>query len=32
MRTMNVDFGQTSGDYARFRLGFPEALFEQLSA
>src|SRR5262245_39748464 len=27
---MNVDFGRTAGEYARFRAGFPEAFFERL--
>lgn len=29
---MNPDFGQTSEDYARHRAGFPDSLFERLSA
>lgn len=28
----SVDFGKTSGDYARYRQGFPEAWFERMSA
>jgi len=26
-----VDFGKTAGDYAQFRAGFPDALFERLA-
>ncbi len=29
---MNGDFGKTAQDYARYRAGFPEVLFEKLSA
>jgi SAM-dependent methyltransferase len=29
---MNVDFGKTASDYARYRAGFPDELFERLSA
>ncbi|MCB0246964.1 MAG: class I SAM-dependent methyltransferase [Anaerolineae bacterium] len=28
---MQVDFGKTSEDYARFRAGFPESLFDRLA-
>ncbi len=28
---MQVDFGRTAEDYARYRAGFPEALFERLA-
>jgi ubiquinone/menaquinone biosynthesis C-methylase UbiE len=28
---MQVDFGRTAGDYARFRAGFPERLFDELA-
>jgi len=28
---MTVDFGRTAGDYSRYRLGFPAALFERLA-
>ncbi|MEZ4768499.1 MAG: class I SAM-dependent methyltransferase [Caldilineales bacterium] len=28
---MQVDFGRTSEDYARYRAGFPESLFERLA-
>jgi SAM-dependent methyltransferase len=29
---MKVDFGRTADDYARYRIGFPEALFVRLEA
>jgi SAM-dependent methyltransferase len=29
---MQVDFGRTAADYARFRAGFPERLFDELGA
>jgi SAM-dependent methyltransferase len=29
--TPNVDFGRTADDYARFRAGFPDSLFERLA-
>ena len=29
---MHVDFGRTAEDYARHRAGFPEQLFERLTA
>ena len=29
---MQVDFGRTADDYARYRVGFPEALFARLEA
>ena len=29
---MQVDFGRTAADYARFRAGFPERLFDELAA
>jgi len=28
---MNVDFGKTAGDYARYRAGFPDELFDRLA-
>lgn len=28
---MNPDFGATAGDYARFRQGFPDSLYERLA-
>src|SRR5688572_9125965 len=27
----NVDFGKTAEDYARYRVGFPDALFDRLA-
>jgi SAM-dependent methyltransferase len=29
---MKVDFGKTAGDYAKYRAGYPEALFHRLKA
>lgn len=29
---MKVDFGKTAGDYAKYREGYPEALFPRLKA
>ena len=28
---MKIDFGRTAGDYARYRAGFPDVLFERLA-
>ena len=27
---MEVDFGRTASDYARYRVGFPDSFFERL--
>jgi hypothetical protein len=29
---MSTNFGAAAGDYARFRAGFPDSLFDRLAA